>query len=92
MTEFLTALAPLAAAAVGLTVGLFHFSTLEKVTRMYLHGGSLGRAIAFQIARLGLLAAVLAVLAHAGAMPLLGGALGLLIGRAIVLRRKRRAV
>ena len=89
MTDVVTLFAPFAALAIGLAAGLFHFSTLGAVTRLYLQGGFMGRAVALQILRLGLLAAVLAALAFAGAVPLMAGALGLLIGRAIVLRRKR---
>lgn len=93
MTLVFASLSPAVAAVfgfvVGLALGLFHFATLRKVTALYVAGGSAGRAIALQVARLVLLAAVLAGLALAGAVPLISGAVGLLAGRMIVLRRGR---
>lgn len=91
MTQTLPFLVPLVAAAVGLGAGLLHFSTLEKVTQLYLAGGGIGLALGLQLARLALLGAVLVGLAYTGALPLLTGALGILAGRTIVLRAKRRA-
>lgn len=96
MSAFFASLDPVFAAALGLAaglaLGLMHFATLRKVTQMYLSGGSYGRAIALQLARLALLAAALSGLALAGAVPLLSAALGLLIGRAVIFRRNRGAL
>jgi hypothetical protein len=89
--QTMTYLLPLLAAALGIAMGVLHFATLERVTRLYLKGGSVGQAVALQVARLGLVTAFFVGLALLGAKPLLAGALGLLIGRAIVLRRKREA-
>lgn len=94
MTSAFTDL-PLLSAALGLlaglALGLFHFATLRRVTDLYLSGTAPARALAFQLARFALLIGALVLLAIAGAAPLLGGALGILLGRAIVLRRTREA-
>lgn len=86
-------LPPLASAvigfALGLALGLIHFATLKTVTSLYLSGTATGRAIGLQLGRLAVLAATLNVLALSGAAALLGGALGVLAGRAIVLRRTK---
>ncbi|MCR8549923.1 hypothetical protein M4578_19015 [Salipiger sp. P9] len=75
----------------GLALGLVHFATLRRVTALYLSGAAPARALAFQLARFALLIGVLVLLATAGAAPLLGGALGVLLGRAIILRKSREA-
>lgn len=71
----------------GFAAGLAHFATLRKVTALYLTGGAPGRALALQLARLVLLTALLAGLALLGAGPLLAGALGVVLARAVILRR-----
>lgn len=76
----------------GLMLGLAHFAGLARVTCLYLSGGAVGRAFALQIGRFLLLIMVLGALAFAGATPLLSAALGLLTGRAIVLRYSRRGM
>jgi F1F0 ATPase subunit 2 len=75
---------------VGVALGLFHFASLRRVTALYLSGRDIWRALALQAARFAALLAVLVLLAHAGALPLLAGTLGLLVGRAIVLRQARK--
>lgn len=75
----------------GVAVGVLHFSALDRVTQLYLGGGSVGRALLLQLSRLAVLGALLTGLAMLGALPLLSGALGLLVGRTIVMRRKREA-
>jgi F1F0 ATPase subunit 2 len=74
----------------GFAAGLVHFATLRQVTALYLGGGALPRALGLQLLRLALLAGVLVLLARLGAGPLLAGALGVLIARAMVLRRARK--
>ena len=74
---------------VGLLAGGLHFSLLHCNTRMYVRPHGIGRAVAVQGLRLVGLGAVLAVLAGQGAVPLLLGALGVLVARRIVLRRMR---
>lgn len=71
---------------IGLALGLIHFGTLKKVSALYLSGTGAGRAIGLQLGRLAFLAVALALLALSGAGPLLGGALGVLAGRTLVLR------
>jgi hypothetical protein len=74
----------------GLAAGLFHFATLRKVTALYL-GGSLLHAVALQVLRLAALAALMVTLATLGMGALAAGALGVILGREIVLRRIRKA-
>ncbi len=85
---------PLLAAALALVlgfgVGVVHFASLRRVTALYLEGGPLARTIALQLGRLVLLGGLLVGLAMAGALPLLAGALGVLLARQAVLRRVRR--
>ena len=85
-------LSGLLALVAGLVLGVAHFATLRKVTDLYLGGTAPGRALALQLARLAVLGGFLTVLALTGAAPLLAGVVGVLIGRAIVLRRARGRV
>jgi len=75
--------------AAGFLLGLAHFASLRTVTAMLLSGRHPARAIALQVARMGVAVAVFAGFAFAGALPLICGALGFLLGRAVVLRRSR---
>ncbi|MGI3166069.1 ATP synthase subunit I [Pseudooceanicola sp. 200-1SW] len=80
----------LLAALLGLGLGVVHFASLRRVTDLYLGPGRApARALALQLARLALLVAVFVLLAGLGAYPLLAGAAGLVLGRALVLRRAR---
>lgn len=94
MTGFLASLPVSVLAPAGLTagflLGLAHFRTLAKVTDLYLSGGSPARAIGFQLARFALLGGVLFALAMGGALPLLAGALGLVVARNVVLKQRRK--
>ncbi|SFJ12791.1 ATP synthase subunit I [Celeribacter neptunius] len=81
-----TILIPLLGLLLGLALGFVHFSTLKRVTALYLGGGRVIWAVALQIIRLVLLALVMVFLARQGALPLLAGALGVLIARFVVLR------
>ncbi|MBN8892075.1 MAG: hypothetical protein BGP12_14310 [Rhodospirillales bacterium 70-18] len=72
--------------AVGVLLGAAHFGSLWWNTRLYA-GGAAGRALAMQMLRIGVLVAVLAVLARFGAVALLAGAAGLLLARAVLVRR-----
>lgn len=85
--------AALLAALLAFGLGLFHFSTLRHVTDLYL-GKTRGvaKAALLQLARLALLVVVFILLALAGAPMLLGGAAGLMAGRAVVLRRVKRGI
>lgn len=86
---------PLAGTALGLGVGLAagaaYFATLWWNTQLYLSGGRALLALLIQVVRFALLLAALAALALFGALPLLTGAVGLLIARTLVLRRLGRA-
>ncbi|MFG1393536.1 N-ATPase subunit AtpR [Xanthobacter agilis] len=87
-------LSPLAGAALGLGVGLVaggaYFTALWWNTQLYLAGGRALVAIALQAARFALLLGAMAALALLGALPLLMGAVGLLIARTLVVRRLGR--
>jgi F1F0 ATPase subunit 2 len=78
------------ALAAGVLLGLFHFTTLRRITEFYAQGRA-GKAAAFQLARFVPFAAIFLVAARLGALPLLACALGVLAGRWIVLRRARTA-
>jgi F1F0 ATPase subunit 2 len=81
----LTALLGLAA---GVLLGLAHFGSLRWNVRLFTSGGG-RRALGAQLLRFALVFAVLAGLAKLGALPLLAGALGILLARQLVLRRVR---
>jgi len=70
----------------GLVLGYVHFGALRRLSADYLSGRA-RRALGLQLARLGVMAAALFGLAKWGALPLLAGALGILLARAVVLRR-----
>ncbi|AIP34895.1 N-ATPase, AtpR subunit [Paraburkholderia xenovorans LB400] len=91
MTEHLTLIAQIPTGLItGLVAGFVHFSTLHRTVRL-LANGSAAKALAMQIARLGLLLVVLLVLAKLGPWTLLCGALGVGIARSVVLRQVRVA-
>jgi F1F0 ATPase subunit 2 len=75
---------------VGVLLGLVHFGALWWNAQLYLHRGAL-RALAIQLVRFAVLLAGLAGLAKLGALPLLSGALGLLLARALLVRRLGRS-
>ncbi len=75
--------------ALGLAVGVFHFASLKQVTALYL-GGSPVRAIALQLLRLAVLAGLMVALVLLDIPAFAAGALGVIVGREIVLRRVRK--
>ena len=81
-------LLPLFGLAAGFALGLFHFHSLRWNCAFFARGQA-GRALLLQLARLALVGLVLFGLARLGAGPLLGGALGLVIGRMLMMRRER---
>lgn len=72
----------------GLLLGLAHFASLGAITRCFLAGRAL-RALMLQLGRFALLATVLVLLAGLGAAALLASLPGLLLARALLLRRAR---
>jgi F1F0 ATPase subunit 2 len=72
---------------VGIVAGFAHFGSLWWNTRIFAQSGSMLAAFAIQFARFGLLVAVFVLLSRFGALPLLAGALGLLIARQVLLKR-----
>ncbi|MGE4304951.1 MAG: ATP synthase subunit I [Novosphingobium sp.] len=77
--------------AAGLLLGGFHFTSLAWTTQLYANG-RIRRAIALHATRLAIIAAFLFGLARMGAVYLIAGALGLLISRAIIVRRWKRMI
>ncbi|MBI1418205.1 MAG: hypothetical protein GC146_13375 [Limimaricola sp.] len=75
--------------ALGLVAGAVHFATLGWVARRLAEGQM--RAVAVQVARMVVLAAVLLAMARWGWPMLLAAAVGLALGRALILRRERAA-
>ena len=74
----------------GMALGALYFCGLWWNTRMFGEAGRLLQAIALLIARVSLLAGLLAMSALEGALPLLVVVLGVLAARAVVMRRIRR--
>lgn len=74
----------------GIVFGYVHFVSLERVTQLFLGGGSLWRALGLQLARLAILAAAMVFLAILSVAALLAGMVGVVLAREIVLRRVRK--
>jgi F1F0 ATPase subunit 2 len=72
--------------AAGALGGLVYFGSLWWNITLYLGGQRIGAAAALHVLRLGALAALLALTATRGALPLLLTALGLLIARPLMMR------
>ncbi|WP_031404804.1 ATP synthase subunit I [Thiomonas sp. FB-Cd] len=85
---------PLALAAHGLAgvlLGVVYFRALWWNVQLMGHGGRTAAAIGLMIGRLALMIGALGLASRDGALPLLLMALGVLAGRAFVVRRLRRA-
>ncbi|WP_201455749.1 N-ATPase subunit AtpR [Tropicimonas marinistellae] len=74
----------------GVAAGYVHFASLKRVTRLFLVGAHLWRAVGLQLARLAALAALMVALALLGVSALLAGMIGVIVAREIVLRRVRK--
>ena len=85
MTDFAPALLALTG---GFAVGLFHFASLKFCVDAFAAGNA-ARAILLQLGRFAVTGAAFVVFARLGALPLLAAALGLLIARALLVRRER---
>lgn len=73
--------------AAGAGVGAVHFGGLWWNARLFAAGGRMATAIAVALGRFAVVGGVLVVAARDGAPALLATALGLLIARALVMRR-----
>lgn len=71
----------------GALAGTVHFGSLWWNARLFAAPGSMAKAFVIQIGRFAVLVAVFALLSRLGALPLLSGALGLLIARQVVMKR-----
>ena len=69
--------------------GWLFFASLRRTVDLWLSGGAATRALALHLGRFVVLGAVLAGAALAGALPLLAATAGVLLARALVLRRAR---
>ena len=76
---------------VGVLLGLVYFSALWWNVQLMGSRGRKAAAIGLMLGRLALMIGLLGLASRDGALPLLLMALGVLIGRAIVMRRLRRA-
>ncbi|HEY1411505.1 MAG TPA: ATP synthase subunit I [Rhodopila sp.] len=72
--------------ALGLLAGTLHFALLRWNTSLYARPGRISVGAALQVARIGVLAGLLVVVARQGALPLLLMALGVLAARPVVMR------
>lgn len=77
--------------ALGVSLGGFYFHMLRRSVDLLVGGRSTFKAVAFTVGRFVLAGAGLALASLQGAVPLLLMALGLLIGRQLVMRREERA-
>lgn len=73
---------------IGALLGAGYFAALRLNIERYLFGRSLGPAVALHLGRLLLAGVGFAVVAQAGAVPLLGALLGFLLARALALRSR----
>lgn len=72
--------------AIGVAAGMLHFILLRWNAALYLQASRIWGALAVQVLRLGVLAALLVMVVLHGALPLLLATLGLLIARPFVVR------
>lgn len=74
---------------IGILVGITHFAALRRNAGL-IAAGSAGKAILLMASRFALTGGVLLVTSIEGAIPLLVTSAGLMLGRAVVLRRGGR--
>ncbi len=79
----------LAHLAVGVIVGIVYFRTLWWGSRRFALGGRTASTVVVMIGRFVLLGGLLTLASQEGAMPLLTLALGILVGRFVVMRGTR---
>ena len=87
MPELSDLIFALLAGLAGLGAGWLHFASLEWVANRIVEGRL--SAVGIQLGRLALLGGILFLFAQGGALVLLAGAAGILLGRSIVLRGAR---
>jgi F1F0 ATPase subunit 2 len=73
--------------AIGLLAGAWHFVSLRWNGPLYAQGRAVA-ALAVQLGRFALTAALLLMLAHAGALALLAGMAGILLARTVAVRSR----
>jgi hypothetical protein len=77
--------------ALGCALGVLYFGSLWWSADLFARPGRMGATIAVTAGRFALLGGILTLVSLAGAMLLLMTALGILGGRALVMRRVRQA-
>jgi N-ATPase, AtpR subunit len=77
--------------AAGIALGMLYFRVLWSSIRRLTEDGRVTTTIALMVGRFVLLASLLALASLEGALPLLMMALGVFIGRSIVMRHTRKA-
>ena len=75
----------------GVVLGVVYFRALWWNVQLMGQGGRKAAAIGLMLGRLGLMIGALGLASREGALPLLLMALGVFVGRAVVVRRLRRA-
>ncbi len=75
----------------GIGLGILYFSAVWWNARLFALGGRAMTSVALIVGRLVFLGVLLALASLEGALPLLITALGVLIGRPLVIRRHREA-
>jgi len=81
----------LAHLAAGIALGILYFRGLWRNVRRFAGGGRAATALALMAGRFALLGGLLTLASLEGALPLLMMALGVLVGRSVVMRRVRQA-
>jgi F1F0 ATPase subunit 2 len=76
-------------ALLGVLIGAGYFAVLKLNVQRYLSDRPFGPTIALHLGRLLLAGVGFALIAPAGAVPLLGGLLGFLLARAVALRSEK---
>lgn len=76
--------------AAGVAVGMIFFSALRWGARVLVEGGAVSSAFALTLGRFLLVGALLIFAARTGASPLLAAAVGIFIGRFLVMRASAR--
>lgn len=78
--------------AAGTGAGMLYFGAVRRSAYGFTAGGPIAATVGFAVLRFALLAVALTLTSLEGALPLLAAALGILAGRAIVMRRARLAM
>lgn len=86
-----TAVAAVPYLAVGILLGIVYFGAIRLSARLIAANGRVTTALALTVGRFIVLGALLALASLQGTLPLLATALGIAVGRVLVMRKTARA-